>query len=343
MMAAINSAICSESQSCLLPKSVPFIIGTRESKLALAQTEIVRLFIELKHPQLSAEIYKIKTAGDKDTSMPIREMENPKALWTKDLETLLLSGKMDIIVHSLKDMPTTLPEFCQIGAILAREDPRDALVMRKCHYYKSVAELPAGSVIGTSSVRRMAQIKHTYPNLQVKDMRGNVLRRLEKLDDPDFGYDALILAAAGLIRLDLQERITQFFETPELLYAVGQGAIAVECKIDDRRSLELLQGLNDPSTAMACYAERSLMRTLEGGCSVPIGVDTKWLTKDQLRMQAVVCSADGSTRIFCDETANVNDQESAEALGKSIASKMVDMGARKLLTTIPKKEIVKET
>lgn len=178
-------------------------------------------------------------------------------------------------------MPTTLPEKCELGAILQREDPRDALVFSSWFKTqnpgaKGLGDLPDGAVVGTSSLRRIAQIKKRYPKLVIKDMRGNIISRLRKLDDPDNEFSAIILAAAGLHRLDLQDRITRYLSAPEMLHAVGQGAIGVEIRKGDEEMKRLLEPLRCVKTSMACKAERALLRRLEGGCSVPIGVQTSW-------------------------------------------------------------------
>src|SRR5579862_3460460 len=200
-------------------------------------------------------------------------------------------------------MPTQLPSSCAIGAILTREDPRDALVLKSSLQatYTTLASLPAGSTIGTSSVRRAAQIARKYPHLRFADVRGNVGTRLAKLDAEDGVYTALVLAAAGLKRLGLGGRISQNLdaESGGLLHAVGQGALGVEIREKDRRVRRLLEPLEDEATTRACLAERALMRTLEGGCSVPIGVETSWIGEDSqtLRMHAVVASLDGSEAV----------------------------------------------
>ena len=236
-------------------------------------------------------------------------------------------------------MPTQLPPALKIGAIFARGDPRDALVMKPSLPYSSLSELPAGSVVGTSSVRRSAQIARRYPHLRFADIRGNVGTRLSKLDAEDGQYSCLILAAVGLQRLDLQHRITQFLnsKTGGTLYAVGQGALGVEVREGDDRVHGLLQKLAHRPTTMACLAERSLMRTLEGGCSVPIGVESEWIGHEDeamLQMRAVVVSLDGKKGVEGQREAKVETEEQAEDFGRNMALHLVDKGAEQILKEI---------
>lgn len=241
-------------------------------------------------------------------------------------------------------MPTQLPANCSIGAIIEREDPRDALVVRKDLPYKTLAELPAGSVVGTSSVRRMAQVSRMHPSLVLADMRGNVPRRVQKLDDTEnFRFDALILAAAGLLRLNMADRISDYLSAPSVLHAVGQGAIGIETRDGDEEISALIHGLNHTPTSNACYAERALLRTLEGGCSVPIGVQTSWEDEGRvLAMQAIVASVDGQQVVECEERCPVSDQDQAEVFGRAVAKRLVDLGALPILQEIERKKLAKE-
>lgn len=222
--------------------------------------------------------------------------------------------------------PTTLLTTCT--------DPRDALVMKAGSSYKSLEDLPEGSVVGTSSVRRSAQIKKRYPHLNFEDVRGNVGTRLAKLDDPESSYACLILAAAGLLRLDLGERITGYLSSPYLLHAVGQGALGVEIRDGDEDTTKLLQVLGHKETTLHCLAERSLMRTLEGGCSVPIGVETEAATDGQMLMRAVVVSLDGQNSVDVEERMEVADEEAADNFGRVVAGKLVAAGAGDILERI---------
>lgn len=243
-----------------------------------------------------------------------------------------------MIVHSLKDMPTQLPAGCVLGCIMDRADARDALVVKTGLEYKSIAELPEGSVVGTSSVRRSAQVKRRYPHLVFKDVRGNMGTRLAKLDSEEGGYTCLILAAAGLTRIDLGGRITQLLDSKTegggLLHAVGQGALGIEVREGDERVLTLLKSLRDEKAWLACLAERSLMRTLEGGCSVPIGVETEWVEKGKLLMKAIVVSLDGTEAVETMRLGEVTNETDAEEFGMDIARDLVEKGANTILEAI---------
>ncbi|KAL1302300.1 hypothetical protein AAFC00_002715 [Neodothiora populina] len=255
-------------------------VGTRRSVLARVQTDIVVKELRKAWPEHEYEIHAMATMGDKNQVTALHEF-NAKSLWTHELEALLAESKLDMIVHSLKDMPTQLPSQMSLGCIFPREDPRDALVVKPGLGYTSLSTLPQGAVIGTSSVRRSAQLKRLFPHLNFADVRGNIGTRLAKLDAEDGQYTALVLAAAGLLRLGMNDRITSYLSSKEggILHAVGQGAIGIEVRSDDTTAKELLAKVGCPHTTLACLAERSLLRTLEGGCSVPIGVETEWITK----------------------------------------------------------------
>lgn len=312
-------------------------IGTRRSALALLQTDIVHHALQAAHPSSTFAIHAMSTMGDKNQVTPLHNF-GAKALWTHELEAGLLEGRLDLIVHSLKDMPTQLPANCILGCVMDRADPRDAVVMKAGSPYKSIAELPAGSVVGTSSVRRSAQIARRFPHLKFQDVRGNIGTRLSKLDAEDADYKCLVLAAAGLQRLDLGDRITQFLDskTPGggILHAVGQGALGIEIREGDQRMIDLLRPLADLDATLACLAERSLMRTLEGGCSVPIGVETEWIEKGKLLMKAIVVSLDGTEAIEVERLGEVLNEKEADDFGWRIAQDLVEKGASKILEAI---------
>lgn len=328
-----------------LPPSPNLIrIGTRRSALALKQTELVQAALQAAHPHLQFAVHAIATAGDRDKTTPLPELG--KGLWTNELEALLTSGEIDVIVHSLKDMPTTLPAGCVLGCVTAREDPRDVVVFRAGHEgkYATLAALPEGAVVGTSSVRRAAQLKRRYPGLVFRDVRGNIDTRVRKCDEE--GFDCIILAAAGLLRTGVGHRIGEYLDSTTegggMLHAVGQGALGLECREDDERVREMLKAIEDTPTMMACFAERSVMRTLEGGCSVPVAVETKWVeeedgeeaTKKKLRLKALVVSLDGSEAIEGEKTEEVTSLAQADAFGKKLAQELVDRGAQKILDAI---------
>ncbi|UNI19455.1 Hydroxymethylbilane synthase [Purpureocillium takamizusanense] len=320
-----------------------FVVGTRKSPLAMAQAEIVVASLQALLPDHTFPIHGMTTTGDRDQNTALYNFGG-KGLWTSQLEDKLAARELDLVVHSLKDMPTTLPEGCALGAVTRREDARDVLVVKRAHVdahgWRSLADLPPGSVIGTSSVRRIAQLARRYPSLRFKDVRGNLQTRLEKLRTDD-DMAAIVLAAAGLQRIGLGHHISQFLDTDSggIMHAVGQGALGVECRAGDDRVLNMLRALEDPDTALACATERSLMRTLEGGCSVPIGVETSWVdgggaSKKLLRLRATVVSADGKQGVDAEVMEAVGSIDAAEELGKRVALDLVSRGADKILDVI---------
>lgn len=318
--------------------TLTFRIGTRKSKLARIQTEMIATALQYLYPDHTFPVQPMSTMGDLNKVTPLYQFD-AKALWTRELEVALLEGEIDMIVHSLKDMPTTLPEGCALGAITEREDPRDAVVMKASLDYKSLDELPEGSVVGTSSVRRIAQLRRAYPHLHFADVRGNVDTRLNKLDhstEPD--YSAIILAEAGLARMELNHRSTCLLSSPTLLHAVGQGSLGIEIRSGDEKTMKLLKPLNHRESRLRCLAERSLMRALEGGCSVPIGVETS-LEKGgkSLKLKAVVVTVDGENAINGEADVDFEDEDedaAAEKLGTQVAKDMLARGAQKLLDAI---------
>ncbi|KAM0328783.1 hypothetical protein ACHAQA_005197 [Verticillium albo-atrum] len=313
-------------------------IGTRRSALAVRQTELVIKDLERIRPDYAYETHAMQTLGDKDQITALYNFGG-KGLWTNELEAKLTNNELDIIVHCLKDMPTTLPEGCIIGAVTERENPHDVVVFKDtvADKYTSLADLPDGSVIGTSSIRRIAQLKRKYPGLKFADVRGNIQTRLAKLDNPEGPFTAIILAAAGLLRMDLGDRISQYLasETGGILYAVGQGALALEARADDERILTLLRDIEHRPTKLATEAERSIMRTLEGGCSVPIGVETSWRDDGKtLTLKASVTHVDGTQGVDGERTQVIESAEAADALGKELAAELVQRGAQKILDDI---------
>jgi len=289
------------------------------------------------HPHITTEIVAIHTTGDVDKTTPLH-LFNAKALWTTALEDALRAGQVDLIVHCLKDMPTQLPTGMQIGAVTEREDGRDVVCMKPSLIAKGIttlAQLPEGSVVG-AGLRRSAQAKRRYPGLKFADCRGNVDSRLKKLDDEEGQFSALILAAAGLQRLGLHDRITQSLTGKDggVMYAVGQGALAIEVREGDERMLDLLKGVACQKTWTATLAERSLMRTLEGGCSVPIGVETDWIGEDELAFRAAVVSLDGQQAAEAEMSRVIKTNEDADQLGWDMARLLVERGADKILEEI---------
>jgi hydroxymethylbilane synthase len=308
-----------------MPRTIK--IASRKSQLALVQTYWVQAELQKHFPDRTFEVETMSTQGDKILDVPLAKIGD-KGLFTKELEVKMLDNTADIAVHSLKDLPTNLPEGLVLGCITERENPADALVVNAKNQQYQLETLPAGSVIGTSSLRRLAQLRHHYPHLVFKDVRGNVITRLEKLDSGD--YDALILAAAGLGRLDLGNRIHQLIPPEISLHAVGQGALGIECRIDDQEVLEVLKSLEHPATTARCIAERSFLRSLEGGCQVPIGVNTL-VEGDNLTLTGMVATLDGQTMIKNQVSGAVTE---AEQLGKNLAVALCEQGARTILDEI---------
>jgi hydroxymethylbilane synthase len=302
-------------------------IASRKSQLALVQTYWVQEQLQQHFPDRTFEVETMSTKGDKILDVPLAKIGD-KGLFTKELEVKMLDRTADIAVHSLKDLPTNLPEGLVLGCVTERENPADALVVSAKNQQYQLETLPAGAVVGTSSLRRLAQLRHSYPHLTFKDVRGNVITRLAKLDDGE--YDALILAAAGLGRLDLADRIHQLIAPEISLHAVGQGALGIECRDGDTEVLEVLKALQHQPTAYRCWAERAFLKSLEGGCQVPIGVNTS-IADDQLTLVGMVATLDGKTLIK-NQITGAADQ--AEQLGQELATMLCQQGAREILDEI---------
>lgn len=302
-------------------------IGSRKSQLALVQTYWVQEQLQKHFPDRQFEVQTMSTQGDKILDVALSKIGD-KGLFTKELELGMIHNEIDLAVHSLKDLPTRLPEGLVLGAVTERENPADALVVHSKHQDKQIDTLPEGAVIGTSSLRRLAQLRYHFPHLAFKDVRGNLNTRLAKLDAGE--YDALILAAAGLKRLDMSDRIHQILPSDISLHAVGQGALGIECREDDAEVLEVLKALEHIPTAQRCYAERAFLRELEGGCQVPIGVNTI-LEGEQLTLTGIVASVDGQKVVK--DTVKGNATE-AEQLGNELAQRMRQQGAQEILQEI---------
>jgi hydroxymethylbilane synthase len=298
-------------------------IGSRGSRLALWQAEQARDRLLQLNPGFQIDIEIIKTTGDVKPD-PLSVIGG-KGVFTKELEEALLDQRIDVAVHSLKDLPTIIPERLAISAICEREDPRDALVLPPGSRISSLRELPGGSVVGTSSQRRLAQLKAMRNDVTVKDLRGNVDTRVRKLDEGQ--YDALILASAGLIRLGLRERISAPISTSEILPAVGQGAIAIETRADDELAVAATSKLNHRPTELACRAERAFLRGLGGGCQFPIAAYAV-IEDELLKLEGLVAKPDGSAFIR-DQLSG--DFEHPEEIGSVLAEQLLERGAGELL------------
>jgi hydroxymethylbilane synthase len=299
------------------------VIGSRGSRLALWQAESIRDQLLNLNPGVEVEISIIKTTGDVKPD-PLSVIGG-KGVFTKELEEALLDKRIDLAVHSLKDLPTIVPERLTISAICKREDPRDALVMRAGAEAESLRDLAPGSVVGTSSQRRLAQLKALRDDLVVKDLRGNVDTRVRKLDEGL--YDALILASAGLIRLGLRDRISAAVSAAEMLPAVGQGAIAIETRADDDVAISATAKLNHRETELCCRAERAFLRGLGGGCQFPIAGHAV-VEGDLLKLEGLVANP-GGDRIIRDRLSGELNQ--AEGIGAALAARMLESGAGDLL------------
>ena len=299
-------------------------IGTRQSLLALWQSNHIAACLRKQYPECEVVLKKIVTKGDRIIDVPLAQIGG-KGLFTKEIEEDLLSGEVDLAVHSLKDMPTVLPEGLCLTAITERANVGDAFVSND---YACFEELPLGAVVGTSSLRRKAQLLAARPDLTIRDLRGNVDTRLRKLDEGL--YDAVILAAAGLERLGHGDRIKAIIPSDVCLPAVGQGALAIECRADDAEVRQMLDFLNDQPTVYATAAERAFLGLLEGGCQVPIGVHAD-VEGEQIKIEAIIAALDGST-VLRDtiEGAAVD----AVALGQKLGKKMLANGGQKILAAI---------
>ena len=298
------------------------VIGTRSSKLALWQAEYVKGRLEEEYPGLTVELKLMTTKGDKILDAPLAKIGG-KGLFTKELEMDMLDGGIDLAVHSLKDMPTELPEGLCLVSITKRFDPGDAVVSPK---FKTFDALPCGAKVGTSSLRRKAQLLHARPDLNICDLRGNVNTRLAKLESENF--DAIILAVAGLKRLGFGERITEVLPRDMVLPAVGQGALAIETRADDKEMREMLAFLNDEATVHCAKAERAFLGRVEGGCQVPVGVYAVSAENEGIQVEAVIASLDGQ-RLYRDKLSG--KAEDAEKLGVTLAEKLLAAGGKSIL------------
>lgn len=305
-------------------KKRKIIIGSRGSQLALVQSEWVLGELQKRFSDYQFELIKIKTQGDKILDVPLAKIGD-KGLFTKELESALLSKEIDLAVHSMKDVPTRLPEGLILSTTTERENPQDAFVSNK---FNSIEELPQGAVVGTSSLRRIAQIKAKRPDLVIKDLRGNLNTRMARLDDGEF--DAIILAAAGLTRLGWKDRIRSVIPTSFSLPAVGQGALAIEVRQEDEELRQMLTILHHVETHGAVLAERALLRELEGGCQVPIGALGR-VDGSLLKLEGLVADLEGK-EIFRDQLEG--PVEEAESLGLQMAHRLKRMGADRVLQAI---------
>jgi hydroxymethylbilane synthase len=296
-------------------------IATRKSPLALWQAEHVRAHLQQLHPGLQVELVTMSTQGDRVLDSPLAKIGG-KGLFVKELEQGMLAGRADIAVHSMKDVPVELPEGLEIAAILEREDPRDAFVSNR---FGALSELPQGARVGTSSLRRQCQLRAVRPDLEILDLRGNVNTRLAKLDAGD--YDAIVLASAGLKRLGMAQRITRALEPEDMLPAIAQGIIGIECRSDDMAVKALIDPLNHAVTGLRTQAERAMNATLAGGCQAPVaGYST--ITGDRIELRGLVGWPNGSAIVRGEISGPAAE---AAALGVQLARELLERGARPIL------------
>jgi hydroxymethylbilane synthase len=304
-------------------------IGTRASLLAMAQSTNIKNLIEAQYPDVQVELVKIVTKGDKILDVPLAKVGG-KGLFVKEIEDAMLQHEVDIAVHSMKDVPAELPDELHLGIITKREDPRDAFISNA---YKTLADLPQGARVGTSSLRRKSQLGLMRSDLIISDLRGNLDTRLRKLDEKQ--YDAIILAAAGLNRLKMSARVASFFNPTDMLPAVGQGAVGIELRKADTELLAALAFLADETTAVAVRAERSFLHRLEGGCQVPIGAFAE-LQGGRVTITGLVASVNGAKMIKRQMTGDAAD---AENLGTRLAEELLANGGGAILAEVYGKEI----
>jgi hydroxymethylbilane synthase len=300
------------------------VIASRESALAMWQALHIQSRLKALYPTCEVEILGMTTVGDQILDKPLA-LIGGKGLFIKELETALLDGRADLAVHSMKDVPMNMPDGFLLAATCERENPCDAFVS---NHYAALSDLPAGSVVGTSSLRRQSQIQARFPHLKIESLRGNVQTRLRKLDEGQ--YSAIILAAAGLIRLELGDRIRDLIAPEDSIPAVGQGALGIEIRADRAELLEILAPLNDPDTQLCVEAERGFSRTLAGSCTVPLGAYAK-RNGNHINITGFVASVDGKQML---REHMAGDANNAEAVGKALAEKLIHLGADKILAEL---------
>jgi hydroxymethylbilane synthase len=299
-------------------------IATRNSPLALWQAEYVKQQLIERYPDLNVELVSMTTEGDRFLDAPLIAVGG-KGLFIKELEQAMLAGEADIAVHSMKDVTIDLPDELALPVIMKREDTRDVFISNK---YDSLEGIPENSVVGTSSLRRQSQVKALHPKIELKDLRGNVGTRLRKLDEG--GYDGILLAAAGIIRLGLGERITQLIPQSVLLPAIGQGAIGIECRAGDNTVQEIIAPLNDHDTSLCVQTERAFSRRLFGGCQLPIAGQAV-IKGNEINLTGLVAEVDGSEVIKSELSGNLTDGDN---IGVSLAETLLERGADEILKAL---------
>ncbi|WP_129128194.1 hydroxymethylbilane synthase [Geomonas oryzae] len=306
-------------------------IGTRASQLALWQANWVKSELEKRYPDMTVTLKKIKTIGDKILDVPLAQVGG-KGLFVKEIEEAMLRGEIDIAVHSMKDVPTEFPEGLGLYCITKREDPRDAVISKGVKF----ADLPQGARIGTSALRRQAQLLKVRPDLEMVIIRGNVETRMNKLETE--GLDAVILAAAGLNRLGFADRVTELLPADLSLPAIGQGALGIECNLSNEAVKDAISFFNDPDTSRAVRAERALLWRCEGGCQVPIAAYGE-VTGDELKLTGFIASVDGKVSVKGSVTGPADD---CEKLGVKLAEQLLNEGGHAILAEVYQREVSRE-
>jgi hydroxymethylbilane synthase len=302
-------------------------IGTRGSELALWKTNHVKALLEARFTGIVISVVKIKTTGDKILDAPLAKIGD-KGLFTKELEIALLDDRVDIAVHSFKDVPTLVPEGLTIAAVLEREDVHDVFIANPKKSHRTFVSIPSNSIIATGSLRRKCQLLNAHPNIQIIEIRGNLNTRIKKLDSSE--WDGIILAKAGVTRLGWTQRITDILPLELMLPAVGQGALAVECRASNQRAQEILRCFHHHPTALTVTAERALLRYLEGGCQIPIGAYGQ-IIGDELRLDAMIGSLDGKRIVRGKKIGTIAD---AEQIGIDLAKELLKRGGKEILDKI---------
>jgi len=313
-----------------MEKRNKIIIATRGSKLALWQAEWIKSELEQRNPDITIELNIIKTTGDKILDVPLAQVGG-KGLFVKEIEEAMLKGEADLAVHSMKDVPTELPDELHLSTITKREDPRDAFLTQiqdSKFKIQNIESLPQGAKVGTSSLRRICQLLSIRPDLNITHLRGNVDTRIRKLDEGEF--DAIILATAGVKRLGHEDRITEKIPTDISLPAIGQGAVGIECRVDDEFTNSILKALDHYETSVCVRAERAFLKKLEGGCQVPIAAYAQ-LKNGEIVMEGLVGSIDGTTLL---KESLTGKPEDAEKLGTTLAEKLLSKGAKEILDEV---------
>lgn len=301
-------------------------IGTRGSRLALLQTQWVAQELLSAHPEIMIEVITIRTRGDRILDSPL-SMVGGKGIFVKEIEDALLSGTIDLAVHSMKDLPSELPRGLKIGAVPRREDPRDALITKDG---RRLSELGEGAVIATSSLRRKSQIRHMRPDLTVVDLRGNVDTRLKKLFGGDSGIEAIVLAVAGIKRMGLVEKVTEVLDPERMIPAAGQGALAIEVREGDPEVEAIVRSIEDPTTRACIRAERAFLEELQAGCQVPAGAIAN-VSGDSLEISAMVADPEGKELFRLTQAGPTTEPE---ALGRQVARGLLEKGAREILRAL---------